>query len=204
MSARRLSILTMIVAAFAACAPGQLIQSDRPSYAGEAPSISEEGFAEHVAERIVPLAPRAARALYDEGILDAGLSSTEKISAPRAKEPIVGVWPAIGARRRVLLEDGTYVAEDVLENESPARFRYQAWGFTSATGAHIDYAIGEFEFLDAGDGATRIVWRHRMKAKSALARAFIARFVKNDFAPFMERGLSAFALEAQRRADNND
>lgn len=171
---------------------------DAPSYQGRAPTIERTAYAEHRAEYLIDLSPEVVRQLFDRGKLEASLPANPKIARPISSENIIGRWPSSPARRRVLLDDGSYVAEDILFNDYPARLRYQSWGFSSKAGGNVSYTISDYQFLDDENGGTRIVWIYQMKAKNSLVQGFLNRFVENDFAPFMDAGLARFASSTKR------
>jgi len=166
-----------------------------PAYRGEAPALQNSAHAEYKAERIINLPPEIVRTLFDNGLLDESLPMNTKIARPKSARNIAKTWPAPKARRRVTLDDGSYVAEDVLMNV-PGRFQYQSWGFSSARGGNVAYSISDYQFLDAGNGTTRFIWTYRMKAKNGFVQRFLDRFVESEFGPFMESGLAQFSLAA--------
>lgn len=61
-----------------------------------------------------------------------------------------------GTRRRIVLDDGHFTAEEILVDE-PDLFRYIVFGYTNYAGLMIDHAVGEFHY-DDDSGKTRLTW----------------------------------------------
>jgi len=80
-----------------------------------------------------------------------------------------GAAPKTGARRRILLSDGSSVIEELLALERPQRHRYR-WTEPprGALGWLVRQAEGDWRFAPSARG-TRIVWDYRFELTSALA-----------------------------------
>lgn len=138
-----------------------------------------------------PEAVRAALQRPETGVL-AFTEATDRIPAVTGTTPVDGSFPDAGAIRIVNLATGDTATERVLEN-SPQRFAYQVWGFTAPNARPLDHIRGEFAYLDRGDGTTEVVWTYAVAPRAFYARPFIRSFLENDFAPFMQSGLSGAA-----------
>jgi len=99
-----------------------------------------------------------------------------------------GHWPEVGAIRRVDLADGKTVHERVITNDAD-QFTYQIWNFTSPEGRFIDHIKGEFVWTQTGGDVT-VEWDYNIKPAAFFARPSINGFLKNDFGPVMESGLT--------------
>jgi hypothetical protein len=106
----------------------------------------------------------------------------------------------VGARRRVELSDGHFLAEEVLE-DTPQTFRYMIWGFTSYQRLAIDHAVAEFVFEDR-DGETQLTWTYSFKPRWRILRPFVGRFVDSVWANLMKRALEAMRTGAQASQDS--
>jgi hypothetical protein len=170
-----------------------------------APPPVEQGFhAVNVTTRQINSDIVSFRTWMDQGQMVKALRSTDAIAKPAQIDYLSGTWPAVGAVRRVRLEDGHYVLEQVLVNEFPGVFRYQVWGFTNAAGNLVKYAVGEFRYVALAADKTQFTWTYRMRPRSALLRPIINNFVANRFAPFMEGGMQGVAAGApQLRSDQS-
>ncbi len=107
-----------------------------------------------------------------------------------------GNWPDVGAVRRVDLAGGHHVHERVLAN-TPTRFAYQIWDITAPSGRVVDHIMGEFQYSEA-DGQVNVVWNYNIKPSIFLARPAIRRYLANDFAPFMQAGLTGLVEAYQQ------
>jgi Polyketide cyclase / dehydrase and lipid transport len=117
-------------------------------------------------------------------------------------EPIRGTFDPdqdrTGARRRVVLDDGHFTAEEVLVDQ-PEVFRYMVWGYTNYARLMIDHAIGEFDFQDEG-GRTRLTWTYSFRPRSVIVRPFLSRFVNSTWADLMRKTLRAMREGGERQA----
>jgi hypothetical protein len=100
----------------------------------------------------------------------------------------------------VRLTDGAETTEQVLEN-TPERFRYQVWNYTTAAAKPIAYALGEFRFAPLDGGArTEPAWTYAFRLRSdrfpgalgALGRALMRMaFIDGAYAELMRTALAA-------------
>jgi hypothetical protein len=120
-------------------------------------------------------------------------------------EAIRGTWDPdqdrVGDRRRVVLDDGHFAAEEVLVDE-PRVFRYIVWGYTNYAGLMIDHAIGEFSFEDEG-ATTRLTWSYSFQPRSAIARPLVANFVRGPWADLMRATLQVMGEGGEHQAPAN-
>lgn len=112
-------------------------------------------------------------------------------------EMLDGAEPKAGARRRILLSDGTSVLEELLAFERPLRHCYR-WVEPprGALALLVRGADGDWRFSTTARG-TRIAWSYRFELSSALA-APLALPIVWLFRSWMKRGLERVreALEA--------
>ena len=127
---------------------------------------------------------------------------TDFVAVTDSIPPIVNItvlsgrWPEVGAVRRVDLEGGYHVHERVLEN-SANRFAYQLWDITAPSGRVVDHIKGSFDYTQTGD-QVRVEWNYNIKPNLFLARPAIRRYLRRDFGPFMEAGLTGQVAAYQR------
>ncbi|MEL7179780.1 MAG: SRPBCC family protein [Pseudomonadota bacterium] len=160
----------------------------------------------------VPPAPDLAReSLYQSNIISVVLQGEiAEVSAFMAANPLTnflepsgripriadvvvldGPWGDVGALRRVDLVDGNHVHERVLTNDED-EFTYQIWDITAPAGRFINHIYGEIRFAEVEEG-TQVTWSYNVKPRVFFARPSIRSYLDDDFAPFMENGLSSFA-----------
>jgi Polyketide cyclase / dehydrase and lipid transport len=101
----------------------------------------------------------------------------------------------VGARRGVELSNGHFVAEEVVE-DSPERFRYMIWGFTSYQRLAIDHAVAEFIFEDRSD-QTKVTWTYSFHPRSRVVRPLVARFVNSAWVGLMRNALEGMRTGAE-------
>lgn len=121
-------------------------------------------------------------------------------SIPRIvrSELVKGTWSDPGARRRVFMEDGSSVLEEVLEERRPHYFSYMVWGFASPIGLLARYGRGEFFMSEAGQDATDVRWVYSFAPKTVLAIPPLQLIVKTAFRPFMEHCMEAIRQVAEQ------
>lgn len=111
-----------------------------------------------------------------------------------------------GARRMVHLSDGGSATEQVLERDAEG-FRYVVWNYTTPAARPVAYAVGQFRYLDLGDGRTRIVWTYSFKLNpqrfpgvlGPLGRwLFRLAFLDRAYAELMRETLKAMKAYAER------
>lgn len=129
----------------------------------------------------------ALRAFMDAHPVTDYVATTDAIPKIVGFEYLSGTWPTEGAVRRVDLADGSSVHERVLTN-TPDTFAYQIWNISSGPGRFVDHIKGEFTWVQDGPDVD-ITWDYNVRAATFIARPFISRYLRNDFAPFMAQGM---------------
>lgn len=171
-----------------------------PDYRGPKPEPDTEGLVTHRDSILVDASLERYVEWSTSAPLEEVLPGSDEIPRFIATEPVIGVWDQVGARRRIVLEDGNYAAEEILANDGPSRFRYQVWGYTSPTPRLIiDYALGEFEITEE-TSMTRVDWAYSFKPRVGIARPALRRFVEGTWADYMRIVLETFKVEAEQYA----
>lgn len=171
-----------------------------PAFDGARPDPAEGGYIGHTESILIDAPLDQFRDWANRAELeDLGLESQNLPRVVRT-EMIRGSWDPdqnrVGARRRVVLEDGHFTAEEILVDESD-RFRYIVWGYTNYAGLMIDHAIGEFQYDEDG-GKTALTWTYSFQPRSALARPVLSRFVSGTWADLMRNTLEAMRAGGER------
>lgn len=129
--------------------------------------------------------------------LEKALPGTDEIPGVSGTEPLTkSPWGENGARRRVVLDDGSTALEQVVDANLPERFRYIVWNYTSDAAKSVRYGVGEFRFTPEGDG-TRVEWTYSLAARRWPATWFLGRFVNRDYRDMMEVSLQAMKSHAE-------
>jgi hypothetical protein len=117
-------------------------------------------------ERIVVARPAAQVSRYVvETDLSRQVLATRRLPGVVSVTPLTpGPWGAVGERRVVCLSDGGQTTEQVL-GLSADGFRYQVWDYTTAAARAIAYGLGEFRFVDLGEGRTEVVWTYAFRLR---------------------------------------
>lgn len=170
-----------------------------PDYAGPRPEIAEGELIAHTEEVVVAVPLDRYAAWAATASLESHLRGTSRLPAVARTEELSGAWGEPGARRRVVLSDGHQVAEEILANEPPSRFRYEVWGFTNFGRFLTDYAVGEFRISGEGD-TTRVRWTYAFHPRSRLAAPLLSRFVDSVWTEFMRTSLETIRREAEASA----
>ena len=170
-----------------------------PAYSDAKPEAGTDGFVMH-RESILIDVPLERYVEWSARVpLESILPGSDDIPRVIGTEPVNGEWGQVGARRRVVLEDGHYVAEEILANDTPRRFRYQVWGYTNVARLMIAYAIGEFILIEE-DGKTRVAWTYSFQPTTGIARPLLTRFVGGAWADYMRAVLLTMRTAAERHA----
>ncbi|WP_111656259.1 SRPBCC family protein [Isoalcanivorax indicus] len=128
-------------------------------------------------------------------------------------EVLTDTWGTPGTRRRVRLEDGHQVVEQLLSVVPGEHFSYQLWGFTNEAGLLAEYAIGRFELESRPGGElTRVTWTYSFTPKGPVRRIPLSLFVRTNWRGYMSAALerlgaeadSHFAAAAQNTRQNDD
>ena len=169
-----------------------------PDYRGPKPEPDTDGAVTHRESILIDASLERYVEWTSRAPLEEVLQGSDDVPRVVDTEPVIGAWDQVGARRRVVLEDGNYAAEQILEKDGPGSFRYQVWGYTSPTPRLIiHYAIGEFEVTEE-DGMTRVDWTYSFKPRVGLARPALRRFVEGTWADYMRLVLETFKVEVER------
>lgn len=189
------SVLTIGIAGYMTLTPPR----QTPAYDGPRPALAKDGYVRHT-EKItidIPLADYEAWSKSDQASLDKLLPPDDSLPSVVRTDMVQGVWDEVGARRRVVLSDGHYLAEEVVANEPQKLFRYQVWGFTNFAKLAIDYGVGEFRTAD-NNGKTDLTWTYSYHSNSPLTRPLLERFMKNTWAPYMKTVIQVIKQGAER------
>lgn len=172
-----------------------------PAFDGPRPAIGAGPPISHQESITVDMAVADYVAWSTTASLEQILQGSNGIPRVVRTDPLQGEWGDAGARRRVVLEDGHYSAEEILVNEPPRLFRYQVWGYTNFGRLMIDSAIGEFTFEDV-DGMTEVTWTYSFYPTVGMVRPVLSSFVDGTWSEFMRNTLATMkaAAEAERSA----
>jgi hypothetical protein len=174
-----------------------------PSYDGPRPSVREDGLVAHRESILIDLPLERYLAWSGSVPLESILPSSGIIPRVIGTEPVIGEWGQVGARRRVVLADGHYAAEEILANDGRTTFRYQVWGYTNPARLMIAYAIGEFVYREE-DGKTRVTWTYAFQPTIGIVRPLLTRFVDRTWADYMRVVLTTMRSEAERSVQAAD
>jgi polyketide cyclase/dehydrase/lipid transport protein len=164
--------------------------------------LPADKLAWHEEQIVIPLPPREVHARLDSVPLESLLPGTGRIPAVTGTEPLNDVpFPQPGARRRVMLADGSAVTEQVIQNTPDGYFSYKVWGYTLRAARPIQYGKGEFWYQPADKGQATIVrWRYSFKLRPGrfpgmLGPAgrflFTKAFLDRSYAAFMKSAMNA-------------
>ncbi|NUP05996.1 MAG: hypothetical protein HOW73_08050 [Polyangiaceae bacterium] len=136
-------------------------------------------------------------AWFTELPLDKALPGTDELPGVARTEPLTeGPWGVKGARRRVVLKDDSTALEQIVEVELPNRVQYVVWNYTSDAAKYVEYGIGEFRFVRAGD-KTEVHWTYAFSARGWPASWFLGGFVDGDYRDMMTKSLGAMKRLAE-------
>lgn len=173
-----------------------------PAYDGSRPEPAPKGYASVTHAIVINATPEQVRAFNDDPALK--LEDVVKFEgnfpAVAETEPLIGDWipgSRVGNRRRVRFTDGSYLAEEVLD-DSADRFRYMIWGFTGAQRFAIRHGVAEFRYTGTS-GGTRLEWTYAFLPTSVLLRPFVRRFLTKVMTPMMTATLAAMRAGAESR-----
>jgi hypothetical protein len=124
-----------------------------PAYTGPRPKPSEDGYLSHTESIRINAPLDAFRQWVNHTELNDLLVESGNLPSVARTEAIGGTFDPdhdrTGARRRVVLDDGHFTAEEVLVDR-PEVFRYIVWGYTNYARLMIEHAIGEFNLPGRG------------------------------------------------------
>lgn len=168
-----------------------------PAYDGPRPQPALDGYAKTTASILINTSVANYDAWSKSAPLNDILPGANGIPSVTRTEMLNGKWDDPGARRRVVLSDGHYAAEEVIARDRPRLFRYEVWGYTNFAKLATDYAIGEF-IAEDDHGKTRLTWTYAFHKRSSLTAGFLERFVNNTWAPYMQTVLQIMKTEAEK------
>ena len=120
-----------------------------------------------------------------------------------------------GSRRLTCLTDGSTLEEEVLQSDRDSRshrFRYVVWNYTTEKARPIEYAIGDFQYLQLDGGTTHITWTYSFKLKEhnfpgnfgAVGRwLFRKYFLEREYADLMRGVLNGYKADAEQNGDKS-
>ena len=166
----------------------------------------------HEEQIAIPLTLQEVHARLDSVPLEGLLPGTGRIPAVVGTAPLNDTpFPHPGARRRVMLADGSTATEEVIENTADGYFSYKVWGYTLRTARPIQYGKGEFWYKPTDDGhATTVRWRYSFKLRGdrfpgmlgPLGRfLFTKAFLDRSYATFMKSTMNAMERYALQPAE---
>ncbi|MES2901623.1 MAG: SRPBCC family protein [Pseudomonadota bacterium] len=158
------------------------------------PNASYESASVNI-ELPVPLAAfRAWFATNGAPKLGSYLTGTAAVPGVARTEPLTGTWQQAGDRRRVVMNDGHTLVEEVIES-GPNHFSYLGWNSTNKTGRYTRYSIGEFVFT--GDAQrTQLEWTSKFRPKVWPDGPLIRSSIEQDYRNYMRVGLSSMRKQA--------
>lgn len=180
--------------------------------------LPADKLAWHEEQITIALPPQEVHARLDGVPLESLLPGTSRIPAVTGTAALNDVpFPHPGARRRVMLADGSTVTEEVIANTPDGYFSYKVWGYTLRAARPIQYGKGEFWYQPADHGQATIVrWRYSFKLRRGrfpgilgpLGRyLFTKAFLDRPYAAFMKSAMNAmerYALQPAGRQPGPD
>jgi hypothetical protein len=194
---RALGAFALLAIVLVAAAAAMVVRpTDAPDYRGPAPEVTTDGAVTHTISQSFDMTPERLAAWMRENELVNFLKASGSIPAIESTTPLSGDWFAAGAKRRVNLAGGHTAVERILEF-GPRGFRYQVWGFTTPVRYLLDQAVGEIRYEADGLNRSRLVWTYTLVPRTFFTRPLVERFMRDEFAPFMNRGLADMAAAAR-------
>jgi hypothetical protein len=191
-----IALIALPVVGIGAVAAIVVRPTDAPEYRGEPPTLSTDGAIMHTTSQEFAMSATALAAWQRRNPLVSFLKPSGGIPAVESTTPLSGEWFTNGARRRVNLVGGQTTAERILEIDDRV-FRYQVWGFTTPARYLVQQAVGEIRYEPLGENRSRLVWTYSLTPRAFFTRPMLERFMRNEFAPFMDNGLAAMAAAAK-------
>ena len=107
----------------------------------------------------------------------------------RNVEVMVGHWAKVGHTRKVVLDNGDHVIEELTRVNLYANYAYQTTGFVDVFRFVTNKTFGECWF-DTIDNKTRVRWVYIFTYKNLLCMPVVWLFMTFFFKPFMQNGLN--------------
>ncbi|MES2170504.1 MAG: SRPBCC family protein [Actinomycetota bacterium] len=109
-----------------------------------------------------------------------------------------GAWDAAGQTRQLMLSDGGYVIEHLVQVDKPETFSYELSDFQKLFGSLVSGARAEWEFSEA-PGGTNIRWTYTFRPRRG-AGLVVGAIVRLFWGPYMAKVLPGIIAEVERRA----
>ena len=175
---------------------------DAPAYVDIRPDEADDGYASVTHSVFIEATPEQVWEWSNDPALRLeDLVRFENFPAVVGTEPLVGQWQPgqrEDDRRRVEFADGHYLAEEVLI-DSPERFRYMIWGFTSPQRFMVQHGIAEFTYTADGSG-TRLTWAYTFLPTVEILRPAVESFLESTMSPMMRETLAVMREGVERSA----
>lgn len=173
-----------------------------PTYAGDRPEPASSGYIAHTESVFIAVPPKQ----FNSWVNAPGRELGDIVDASEGLPPVVGTQPLrgdwnpaedrTGDRRRVQFADGHYLAEEVLV-DTPERFRYMIWGFTSYQRLAVRHAVAEFTYVER-DAGTQLSWTYSFLPSTGIIRPLVSSFVERTIAPMMRGTLEGMRTGSER------
>jgi len=111
------------------------------------------------------------------------------IKAVKFVEIIEGPYTKVGAKRKVVFQNGDNIQEELIDRNPYANYAYKVTHFSDFLKKLTNIAYGQLWF-DRIDEKTRITWVYSYSYKNIFARLFLWLFNHMVFKKFMQRGLN--------------
>jgi hypothetical protein len=109
-----------------------------------------------------------------------------------------GAWDAAGQTRQLMLSDGGYVIEHLVQVDKPTTFVYELSDFQKLFGSLVAGARAEWRFTEVA-GGTNISWSYAFHPRRG-AGLIVGAIVRLFWGPYMKRVLPGIIAEVDRRA----
>src|SRR5204863_8505531 len=103
-----------------------------------------------------------------------------------------------GARRVVVLEDGSTLVEEIQRLELPYRFGYRVSRFSGTLGQIATEAKGTWEFVPTATG-TQVTWTYTFDARSCPTRPALRALVGDAYHPYMEQAIASIRRHVETK-----
>lgn len=162
-----------------------------PAPSANAPALAPNDVAATVTDEILAPVDRVYDYVVREDTPARDLRGYGLVAGVRGDRRLTeGGWDHAGARRVVILEDGSTLHEEIEELARPSSFRYRVDAFDFSIGWFASRGRGFWTFEPMGD-RTRVTWTYVFTARSCEARPALRAAIGTQFAPYMRRGLAS-------------
>jgi Polyketide cyclase / dehydrase and lipid transport len=111
------------------------------------------------------------------------------VPAPKESHIIDGPWERVGARRKVVLDNGGTLVEEVTAYDRPALYAYRIDDFHFFVKGLSSSGTGVWQFYRTAAGKTRVVWTYSFEPRSRGTRSLLDLGMSWFYRPYMRRGL---------------